>query len=78
MPKVPKKKKITDLCNSLKKVGNEFIFLTTNTKIFFKLIASLWVYVTCHSQGILNKKFAIFLHYLKENEKDEIEFLPVD
>ena len=28
--------------------------------------------------NILNNKFAIFLQYLKENAKDEIDFLPVD
>ena len=71
-------KKFTYLCNSLKNVGNEVIFLTTNTKIFYKLIASLWLYVTCHFQSIINNKFAIFLHYLKENEKDEIDFLRID
>ena len=64
--------------NSLKNVGNEVNFLATNTKMFYKLTASLWVYVTCHPQSILHKKFAIFLHYLKENENDEINFLPVD
>ena len=32
----------------------------------------------CHSQSILNNKFAIYLQYLKENAKDDIDFLPVD
>ena len=71
-------KKFTYLCNSLKNVGNEVNFLATNTKIFYKLTASLWLYVTCYSQSIPNNKFAIFLNYLKENAKDEIDFLPVD
>ena len=52
--------------------------MATNTKIFYKLTASLWLYVTCYSQSIPNNKFAIFLNYLKENAKDEIDFLPVD
>ena len=39
---------------------------------------SLWVYVAFHSQSTQNKKFAMSLQYLKENVKDEIDFLPVD
>ena len=52
-------------------------WLQINTKIFYKLVISLWVCVTCHSQITLNNKFTISLQYLKEN-KGEIDVLPVD
>ena len=53
-------------------------WLQINTKIFSNLIVSLWMCVACHSESIINNKFAISLQYLKENAKDDIDFLSVD
>ena len=49
-----------------------------NTKVFYKMLVSLWVWVPTHTQSSQNSKCAISLRYLKENLKDEIEFLPAD
>ena len=57
----------------------KFIFcLQLDTKVFYKLIVSLWVCVARHDQSNQNNKFTISLQYLKENVKDEIDFLPGD
>ena len=37
---------------------------------------SLWLSIGRHSQSTQNNKFAISLLYLKENLKDEVDFLP--
>ena len=47
-----------------------------DTKVFYKLKASLSVCVGTNSQSTQNNKFIISLHYLKENAKDEVDFLP--
>ena len=52
--------------------------LQINTKVFYKAIISLWVCVTRHAQSTQNNKFAISLQYLKENVKDEVDFLSKD
>ena len=39
------------------------------------MIVSQWVWVARHTQ---NNKYAISLQYVKENIKDEVDFLPVD
>ena len=52
--------------------------LHVNARIFYKLIISLWVYIAKHTQSIQNNKFLISLQYLKENVKDEVDFLPAD
>ena len=49
--------------------------LQINTKIFYKLIVSLWECKFRHAQSTQNNKFAISFHYLKENVKDEVDFL---
>ena len=41
-------------------------------------MVSLWVYVDRHAQSIDNNKFTIYLEYLKQNVKNEVDFLPVD
>ena len=46
-----------------------------NTKVFYKLIVSHRVWV---AMPIQNDKFTISLQYLKENVKDENDFLPAD
>ena len=38
-------------------------------------MVSLSVYVAFHSQSTQNSKFAMSLQYLKENVKDEVDFL---
>ena len=58
---------------------NETNFLPTNKyQNFLQTDSTLWVYVACYSQSTQNNKFVISLQYLKENMKDEIDFLPVD
>ena len=42
------------------------------------LIVSLWICIPRKAQSTQNHKFAISLQYLKENMKDEVDFLPPD
>ena len=49
-----------------------------NTKVFYMLIVSLWVCIARHAHSTQNNNFAISLHCLKENVKNEIDFVPVD
>ena len=60
--------------------GVTLIFcLQIKTKVFYKkVIVSLWVWVVRHSESTQNNKFAISLLYLKENVKDEVDFLHAD
>ena len=51
--------------------------LQINTKVFYKIV-SLWVCVARHAQSTENNKFTISLQYVKENVKDEVDFLPAD
>ena len=62
---------------SFKKHGrwNWFFCLQINTNVFSKIIVSRWVYVACYAQ---NNKFALSLLSLKENIKNEGDFLPAD
>ena len=39
---------------------------------------SLWVYKARQAQSTKNNQFTISLQYLKENMKDEVDFLPAD
>ena len=58
-------------------MGDQVVFcLQINTKAFFKMIVSLWVCVVRHVQSIEKNKFTISLEYLKQNVKDEFDFLP--
>ena len=60
-------------------MGVKLIFcLQLNAKIFYNLIVSLWVCLARHAQSTQTNKFAIFLWYLKENEKDKLVVLPAD
>ena len=54
---------VTYLCNISKETwGVKLIFcLQINTKVFYKLIISLWVYVARHAQNVQNNKFTISL-----------------
>ena len=59
--------------------GGEVDFcLQINTKIFCKLIVSLWVCIARYAQNTQSNKFTISLQYLKENTKEEVDFLPAD
>ena len=57
----------------------KFIFgMQINIEIFYRLILSFRVCVARHAQITRNNKFAMSLQYLKENVKDEVDFLPAD
>ena len=49
-----------------------------NTKVFSKLLVSLWVCRSGHAQNTQNNKFAISLRYLKENVKDQVNIFPAE
>ena len=68
------------LCNiSRKEWGMKLIFcLKINSKVFYKLIASLWVRIARLAWSTQNSKFTISLQYLKEKVKDEVDLLPAD
>ena len=62
-----------------KSMGDEVDFcLQINTKVFYKMTVSLWVCVARQAQSTKNNQFTISLQYLKENMKDEVDFLPAD
>ena len=54
----------------------KFFGAQINTKVFQKLIVSLWLCIARHVQSSQNNKFAIFLQYLKENVKYGVDFSP--
>ena len=49
-----------------------------STKVYYKLIVSLWVYIARHAKSSENNKLATSLEYLKEKVKDVIGFWPLD
>ena len=60
-------------------MGDEVVFcLQINTKVFYKLIVSLWACLARHAQNTQNNKSTISLQYLKENVKDELGLFPTD
>ena len=61
-----------------KNMGLKWFFcLQINTKVFYKMIV-FWMCVTRLDQSTQNKKFAIYLQYLKENKKNKVDFLLPD
>ena len=72
--------KFACLCNiSIKAWGMKLIFrLEIYTNAFYKMIISLWVCVARQTQSTKKNQFTIFLQYLKENMKNEVDFLPAD
>ena len=71
--------KFAYLCGISIIMGMELIFcLQINIKVFYKVIVSLWVYVARHAQSIQNDRFTIPLQYVKENVKNEVNFLLAD
>ena len=73
-------KKFAYLCNISRKAwGRKLILcLQINTKGFYKMTVSLWVCIASHRQSAQNNKFGISLQYLKENVKDEVDFLAAE
>ena len=60
-------------------MGVKLIFyLQINIKVVYKLIVSLSECIARHAQSSQNNKFAISLQYLRENVKDEVDFLPAE
>ena len=60
-------------------MGNEVNFLPVDKhKSFLQDDTTLWLCASRHVQSIQNNKFAIYLKYLKENVKSEVDFLPAD
>ena len=51
-------------------------YLQISTKVYYKLIVSLWVYIARHAKSSENNKLATSLQYLKV--KDVIGFWPPD
>ena len=49
-----------------------------STKVYYKLIVSLWVYIARHAKSSENNKLATSVEYLKEKVKDVIGFWPLD
>ena len=52
--------------------------LQIQTKVFSKLVVSLWVCIARHAQNTQYNKFAISLQYLQKEMSDEIDFLHAD
>ena len=73
-------KKFAYLCNISRKAWRVKLnfCLQINMEVFYRLIVSLWVFVGRHAQSTQNNNFTISLQYLKENMKDEFDFLPAD
>ena len=55
-------------------MGKLLFWLQINTNLFYRLTVSLSVCVARYAQ-ITQYKFTISLQYLKENVKDEVDFL---
>ena len=68
------------LCNiAIKARGMKQSFcLQINTKVFYKMVVSLWVQLARQVQSVTSNEFTISLQYLKENMNDEVDFLPVE
>ena len=79
-PQSTQNKKFIYLCNISRKLWEmKLIFcLQMNINVFCKLLILLWMCVVRHTQGTQNSKFPISLQYLKENMKNELDFLPAD
>ena len=57
---------------------NDEVYFWHADKVFYKFILSFWVCVARHPQNTQNNKFVVSLQYLKENVKNEVDFLPAD
>ena len=64
---------------SRKAWGRELIFCPCiNANVFYKLLVSLRMCIARHAQSIQSSMFTISLQFLKENVKNEVDFLPAD
>ena len=52
--------------------------IQTSMKVSYKLILWFLMGMVKHSQSYQNSKFAMFLQYLKEDVRDEVDFLDAD
>ena len=60
-------------------MGDEVDYcLQISTKVFYKVIVFLWVSAARNAQSTQNNRFTISLQYVKENVKDEVDFLSAD
>ena len=55
-----------------------YIFACINTKVFYKMIVLLWVYVARHVQSTQSSKFAMSFQYVQKSMRDEVDFVPAD
>ena len=78
MPKVPKTTLHIFAISPQKHGRMKLIFcLQINKNVFYKMIVSLWVCGARQVQSTKKKKFKVsLLQYLKENMKNEVDFLP--
>ena len=54
----------------------KFIFgMQRNIEVFYRVMLSFWLCGARHGQTTQNNKLLISLQYLKENVKDEVDFL---
>ena len=67
-------------CNIVRKkwMIKSIFCMQINIEVFCKVIVSFWVCVARQAQSTKNNQFTISLQYLKENMKDEVDFLPAD
>ena len=75
------RKKVAYLCNiSIKAISplKLSFCLQINTKVFYKRVVSLWEKLARQTQSTKNNQFTIYLQYLNENMKEEVDFLPAD
>ena len=68
---------LSNICRKMQSMKLIFC-LQISKNVFYKFMVSLCVWVARHAQKTQNNKFAISLDYLKENAKDEVDFLPAD
>ena len=74
-------KKVAYLCNiSIKAISplKLSFCLQINSKVFHKRVVSLWEKLARQTQSTKNNQFTIYLQYLNENMKEEVDFLPAD
>ena len=66
-------------CNVSRKVNGEVYFwFGEKHRNSLQVDLLFWVFVARHAQSTQNNKFAISLQYLKENWKNEVDFLLAD
>ena len=74
---ITQNKKFAHACNNISR-KTWTIKLIFCLEINSKVLVMFWVCVAKHAQSTQNNKFAISLQYVRENLKDEVDFLPAD